>query len=77
MTALENSPQVMSLLPLDPLLPGASPPDRRAPLQPARGLASRGSPRNGGLRPPDPPKGGPSVTHVPGQIPMQGPVMLP
>ena len=30
-----NSQQVMSLLPLNPLLPGALPPDRRATPQPA------------------------------------------
>ena len=30
------SQQVMSLLPLDPHLPGALPPERRATLQPAR-----------------------------------------
>jgi hypothetical protein len=32
-TAVEISQQVMSLLPLDPLLPGALPPDRRAALE--------------------------------------------
>jgi hypothetical protein len=36
MTA-ESTPRVMSLLPLDPLLPVAPPPDRRAALQPAEG----------------------------------------
>ena len=37
MIEVETSKQVMSLLPLDPLLPGALPPDRRATLQPAKG----------------------------------------
>lgn len=32
-----NYPQVASLLPLDPLLPGAPPPERRAAPQPAGG----------------------------------------
>ena len=38
----------MSLLSLYPHLPGALPPERRATPQPARGLASRGSPAGEG-----------------------------
>ncbi len=37
MIDVETYQQFMSLLPLDPLLPGAMPPDRRATPQPARG----------------------------------------
>ncbi len=33
MIVVETSQQVMSLLPLDPLLPGALPPERRAALE--------------------------------------------
>ena len=58
-------PQVMSLLSLHPHLPGALPPERRAALQPARRLASRGSPAGEGRTLPQTPSPHHSVLSLP------------
>jgi len=49
-----SRPQVMSLLPLEPHLPGALPPDRRATLQPAWGWLRAAPPLGKGDPSPDP-----------------------
>jgi formylglycine-generating enzyme required for sulfatase activity len=58
---VEKVPQVISLLPLDPLLPGTMSTDRRATLQPAQGWLRAAPLRSSGAATPGPAHRGPEV----------------